>query len=182
MEPSPLPVDREDRYLRWIAILNLTKGILLCLLAIGLLGFLHKDLDNIVRTCVKFLHLNMEGRQIVRILAHVDRVTDAQLKEWSGITFGVAAVFIAEGAGLLLRQEWAKYLTIVATSSFVPFEIYEIHRHFSWMKLGVMFVNLGIVAFLILNLLHEKRCARRLAIVTTVGPAPTQPAVGCQSA
>jgi uncharacterized membrane protein (DUF2068 family) len=178
MEHSPLDTDKEDRYLRWIAILNLSKGVLLCLLAIGLLGFLHQDLDVKVREWVRFLGFNMEGRHIVRFLANVDRVTDKQLKEWIGITFAVSGVFIAEGTGLFFRQQWAKYLTIAATSSFIPIELFETHRHFSWMKLGVLFVNVGIVVFLAILLVHEKKRAQRLT-VSTVPPRQPQTAVNC---
>jgi len=180
---QPPTTAQEARYLRWIAILNLIKGILLCLLAIGLLGFLHKDLEVIVRTWVSFLGFNMEGRHIVRFLAHVDRVTDKQLAEWSGITFALAGVFIAEGTGLLLRQKWAQYLTITFTSSFIPIEIYETHRHFGWMRLTVLFVNVVIVAFLAILLVHEKkRSQQQLVVAGAVPPPPSQPTVGCESA
>jgi uncharacterized membrane protein (DUF2068 family) len=178
MEPSPIDTDKEARYLRWIAILNLSKGILLCLLAIGLLGFLHQDLDQKVRDWVHFLGFNMEGRHIVRFLAHVDRVTDKQLTEWIGITFAMSGVFIAEGTGLLFRQQWAKYLTVAATSAFIPIEIYEIHRHyvihqqFSWMQVTVLVVNVAIVAFLAVLLVHEKRRMQQQLTASTVAPQP----------
>ena len=175
MHPSPLDTDKEARYLRWIAIYNLSKGILICLLAIGLLGFLHQDLDAKVRSWVHFLGFNMEGRHIVRFLAKVDRVTDQQLKEWIGITFAVSGVFIAEGTGLLLRQQWAKYLVIAATSSMIPIEIYETQRHFSWMKLVVLFVNIAIVVFLAVLLAHEKKRAQQVATSTVATPPRPTP-------
>src|SRR5580704_10150492 len=106
MHPSPLDTDKEAPYLPSIAILNLSKGLLFFLLAVGLLGFLHQDLDQKVRDWVHILGFNMEGRHIVRFLAKVDRVTDQQLKEWIGITFAVSGVFIVEGTGLLFRQQW----------------------------------------------------------------------------
>jgi uncharacterized membrane protein (DUF2068 family) len=186
MEPSPIDTDKEARYLRWIAILNLSKGVLLCLLAIGLLGFLHQDLDVKVREWVRFLGFNMEGRHIVRFLANVDRVTDKQLKEWIGITFAVSGVFLAEGTGLFFRQQWAKYLTIAATSAFIPIEIYEIHRHyvihqqqFSWMQFAVLFVNIGIVIFLAVLLVHEKKRTQRLT-TETVAASPRPTPIGCE--
>ena len=175
MHPSPLDTDKEARYLRWIAIYNLSKGILLCLLAIGLLGFLHKGLDQTVRQWVHFLHFNMEGRHIVRFLTKVDHVTDKQLTEWIGITFALSGVFIAEGIGLLLRQQWAKYLVIAFTSSFIPIEIYENCRNPGWMKLVVLFVNIAIVVFLAILLAHEKKRAQQLATSTVAAPARPTP-------
>jgi uncharacterized membrane protein (DUF2068 family) len=117
----------------------------------------------------------------VRVLAKVDRVTDQELKEWIGITFAVSGVFIAEGTGLLFRQQWAKYLTIAATSSAIPIEIYEVHRHyeihqqFSWMKFTVLVVNIAIVVFLAVLLAREKKRARQPSastVPTPPGPTP----------
>jgi uncharacterized membrane protein (DUF2068 family) len=179
MDSSPTPTSREARYLRWIAFFSLTKGLLLCLLAIGLLGFLHRDLDEIVRHWVSMLGFNMENRHIVRLLARLDRVTDKQLAQWSGVTFTLAGVFIVEGTGLLLRQHWAKYLTVGVTASFIPVEIMETSRHFGWMKLALIFVNLAVVAFLLVSLAREKK--RPQQVGAAVPLTPSQAPVGCES-
>jgi uncharacterized membrane protein (DUF2068 family) len=155
--PPCSPYRNEDRYLRWIALLNLGKGVLLSLLAIGLLGFLHKDIDTIVGNWMSLLGFNMENHHVVRFLARLDKVTDKQLGEWSGITFAVAGVFVTEGTGLLLRQQWAKYLTVGVTSSLIPVEIFELFRHFGWLKVSLLAVNIAVVAFLVVSLVREKR-------------------------
>jgi len=179
MEFPPSNIEHEDRYLRWIAWLNVCKGVLLCLLALGLLGFLHRDIDAIVGNWLSLLGMNMENRHIVKLLARLDHVTDKQVAEWSGITFAVAGVFLTEGAGLLLRQEWAKYLTIGVTASFVPLEIVESIKHFGWLKLGLMVVNIAVVAFLVVSLLREKRRPRQaLPAVSTQPPATV---AGCEA-
>ncbi|MEP6669946.1 MAG: DUF2127 domain-containing protein [Chthoniobacter sp.] len=147
----------EDRYLRWIALLNLGKGILFCLLAVGFLGLLHKDVDGIVGGWMSVLGFNMENHHVVTFLARLDKVTDRQLGQWSGITFAVAGVFVAEGTGLLLRQQWAKYLTVCVTGSLIPVEIFECLKHFGWLKFGLLTVNMAVVAFLIITLMREKR-------------------------
>lgn len=180
MDPIPDRSGPEARYLRWIAYYNFGKGVLLCFLAIGILGFLHKDVDTIVGNWMSLLGFNMENRHIVAFLARLDRVTDRQLAQWSGITFALSSVFIAEGAGLLLRQEWAKYLTVVFTSSFIPIEVRELFQHFGFLKLALLFANLGIVAFLITALVKEKK-QRALAGPHAL-PATTPASAGCESA
>jgi uncharacterized membrane protein (DUF2068 family) len=171
---SPLP--HEDRYLRWIGWLSLSKSGLLVLLAIGLLGFLHRDVDVIVGNWLNLLGMNMENRHIVRLLARLDRVTDKQLAQWSGITFAIAGVYAAEGTGLLLRQDWAKYLTIIATSAFIPFEIKESIKHFGWGKVALLAVNVLVVAYLVISLMREKRRYRPL--VPRMAPQGSEAAVG----
>jgi len=44
---------------------------------------------------------------------------------------------LTEGVGLALRKRWAEYLTIIATSSLIPLEVYELIQHFSVMKILV---------------------------------------------
>jgi uncharacterized membrane protein (DUF2068 family) len=53
-----------------------------------------------------------------------------------------------EGTGLLLRKRWAEYLTVIATGSFVPMEIYEIFRHCTISRIGLLIANLAILAYL----------------------------------
>ena len=73
----------------------------------------------------------------------VFNVTPKQLKELSAGTFVYAAIFLTEGTGLLLRKHWAEYMTLISTGLFIPLEIYEIHRHFTMLKLVVTVVNVA---------------------------------------
>lgn len=154
-------LERDARYLRWIASFNLLKGILLLAIAVGILRFLHKDIDAIVGNWMAALRFDLENRHVARLLERLDVVTDRQIKQLSGLTFAYAGIFLTEGAGLLLRQKWAKYMTILVTSSFVPLELFETIRHFGWPILVVLATNVVIVGFLLANLRHER--ARRPA-------------------
>jgi uncharacterized membrane protein (DUF2068 family) len=149
-------LDRDARYLRWIAGFNLLKGILLFAFAVGVLRFLHKDIDEIVGSWMAALRFDLENRHIARLLERLDLVTDRQLKQLSGVTFAYAGVFLTEGVGLLLRQTWAKYMTLLVASSFVPLELFETIRHFGWPILMVLATNVAIVGFLIANLRHVR--------------------------
>jgi uncharacterized membrane protein (DUF2068 family) len=44
---------------------------------------------------------------------------------------------------------WAEWLTIIITSSLIPFEIYEICRHPTAIKVAVLLINVAIVAYLL---------------------------------
>jgi uncharacterized membrane protein (DUF2068 family) len=41
---------------------------------------------------------------------------------------------------------------VITTAGLVPLEIYELARHFSWPKIIVLVVNVGIVVYLITRL------------------------------
>ena len=74
--------------------------------------------------------------------------------------FGVGAFLyggleLVEGVGLFLRKRWAEWLTVVATSLLIPFEIYELAKGPSWLKGGGLAVNILIVLYL-LRVVREK--------------------------
>ena len=133
----------------WIAGYNLVKGLLLLTLALGFLGFLHKDVDTIVGNWLSSLGVSLENGHVVALLARLDLVTDNQLRVLSSITFLFAGVFITEGVGLFFKQRWAEYLTIVVTASFIPVELFESFKHFGPAKFILLIVNVAIVCCLV---------------------------------
>ena len=42
------------------------------------------------------------------------------------MTVAYTAVVLAEGTGLWLRRAWAEWLTVLATGSLIPFELWEL--------------------------------------------------------
>lgn len=138
-----------DRQLMWIATYNFCKGMLLLTIALGLLGFLHKDVDAIVGRWLTALGVSLENVHIAAFLAWLDVLTDQKLRFYSAITFLFAAVFITEGIGLFFKQRWAEYLTVVVTASFIPFEIFECFKHFGPGKFVLLVVNTVIVCSLL---------------------------------
>ena len=50
---------------------------------------------------------------------------------------------------LILRRRWAEYLTIITTGGLLPLEVYEINKHITWIKIGVLLVNIAIVVYLV---------------------------------
>jgi len=66
-----------------------------------------------------------------------------------------ATVFIVEGWGLWREKRWAEYLTVIVTASLIPFEVWEIFQHFTWLKIFALVLNVAIVWYLI-YVLREK--------------------------
>jgi uncharacterized membrane protein (DUF2068 family) len=151
---------RGDRALRWIAGYNLGKGVLFLTLALGFLGFLHKDVDQIVGHWISSLGLSLENEHVAALLARLDVVTDKELKVLSGGTFVLAGVFVTEGIGLFLKQRWAEFLTVVVTASFIPVEIFEAFKHVGPAKLLLLAVNVAIVWFLVRMLRQDAKASR----------------------
>jgi len=79
----------------------------------------------------------------------VARLPPARLVELAVAAFAYAALFTTEGIGLLLGKQWAEWLTIVATTSFIPFEIVEVVHKVTVVRVSLLVANAAIVAYLI---------------------------------
>src|SRR3954470_3653023 len=113
-----------------IALFKLVKAVLLIALGVGAFSLL-QDGDTVrrMRELVSDLGIDPSRRLIVQAIAKVSGLDHKRLEQVGVGTITYSIVFLVEGTGLLLRQRWAEYLTIIVTASFIPFEIYEVaHR------------------------------------------------------
>ena len=131
-----------------IGLFKLFKALLLIGVGIGALKFLHKDLSRTMLHWAEVLHVDPGNRFIHAALARIFRVTPKQLRELSVGKFIYAGLFATEGIGLLARKHWAEYFVIVTTGLLIPLEVYELARHFTFVKLAVVAINVLIVWYL----------------------------------
>jgi len=139
---------KRDPWIFLIGLFKLAKGLSLLIVGFGLLKLLHRDVASVTEHWIEVLRVDPDNRFIHRALLKVFNVTPKQLRELSVGTFIYAAIFLTEGTGLLARKHWAEYMTLISTGLFIPLEIWEIHRHFTMLKLGVTVVNVLIVWYL----------------------------------
>jgi len=149
------------RTLVWIGGFKLVKGLLLVIVATGILSFVHKDAEAIVEHWVTELRFDPDNGRITSILQAIGLVTDKQLKELSGLTYIYAAMFLTEGIGLLRRKRWAEYFTAIVTGSLIPFEIHETMKRFTWLRVLLLLVNVGIVCYLVWLIRKDRPGKRR---------------------
>lgn len=69
--------------------------------------------------------------------------------------FGYAALFLVEGVGLWQQKRWAEWLTVIATATLIPPELYECAQHPSLTLFALLAVNIGVVWLLAKRLQHE---------------------------
>ena len=140
---------RGDGTLLAIALFKFVKGMVLLALACGAIKMLHKDVASQVERWLDQLRIDPGTHYIGTVLNKLRLVHTKELKELSALSLGYAALFLTEGTGLLLRKRWAEWLTIIATSSFMPLEMYELIKKFSALGLLLLLVNAAIVLFLV---------------------------------
>jgi uncharacterized membrane protein (DUF2068 family) len=155
-EPRTSPAGT-PRGLRLIAAFKLFKGLVLFAVGIGAVKLLHKDLAFEVEHWADIFRVDPNNHYIHRLLERFSILDDRKLKELSVGTFFYSALLFTEGVGLLLGKRWAEYFTIIATSSFIPLEVYELTKRVSSPKLVVLLLNVVVVVYLVVELCRNRK-------------------------
>ena len=155
---------RSRRVIRLIAAERFLRGLVLIAAGGYLLTHLGSDLGNLADRFARALELDTH-RPFVRHLIDKLHRLHASTKLITGIAaLGYGGLELIEGTGLWLDQLWAEYLTVIATSILIPFEVYELIHKPTMLKAGGIVVNIAIVIYLAHALrrrLREERTATR---------------------
>ena len=135
----------------WIAVFRLVKALLLIAVGLGTLRLLHPGAATALRAWLDALPFASEHEIVQRMAHQVTHLPRKRIDELAVASFAYAALFIAEGTGLLLGKVWAEYLTIVATASFIPFEIHEVVKKFSGLRVAILVINIAILIYLVVR-------------------------------
>ena len=149
---------RGDAALFAIAIFKFIKGAVLLALVCGAISLFHKDCAAHVKYWLEQLQIDPDNRFVGALLAKLDLIHTKELKQLSALGAGYSTLFLTEGTGLLFRQYWAEWLTIIATSSLIPFEVIQLAKQFTAIRLLLLVGNVGIVLFLIYQV-RQRRAA-----------------------
>ncbi len=155
-----------------IILFKLAKGLLACFLAVVLYfqpaTQLPTDYEKLMgRPAVKevfhYLRIHPENKFFMHLAKQIANATDKEVRV-AVIGALLWSLFpLTEGVGLIFRVKWAGWLAIGESAFFVPVEIYELVREFSWFMVGVAIINIFIVWYLYANrerLFHHPRHRR----------------------
>jgi uncharacterized membrane protein (DUF2068 family) len=137
-----------DLWLRVIAGFKLVKATLLVAAGIAALGMLNPNLARPMTRWAMDLAADHHFDLLDTVIRHVIDVKPRTLRLVSVGSLLYALLFYTEGVGLYFDRRWAEYMTIVTTAALIPFEVFEIVRHETWTKLGVLVANVLIVVYL----------------------------------
>lgn len=134
---------------RTIAVFKLAKTLLLIGVGLGSLDLLNPATADTAYRWASAWAWRLGPRAAFTVENRHSNLQDSQLVVVGIVAFLYAALFAVEGVGLWMSKRWAIYLTIIATSSFVPFEVYELIRHASWRRGAALGINLLVVGYLV---------------------------------
>lgn len=135
--------------LRAIAVFRFAKAAVLIVAGASILHMVHKDVGLAAEKLVERFHLNPGNHHLLAAIARVSKLSPGHIREIGVVAFFYAGLFIVEGTGLWMLKRWGEWVTVVITSSLLPFEIISLWQHVTIEKLAILLANLAIVVYLI---------------------------------
>ena len=132
-----------------IAAYKFLLALFFILIGIGALRLLHKDVDDVLAQLAVDLRFSSESRFVNFVLDKASLLDDPMLRRIGLAAFFYAALGILEGIGLYLEKAWGEFLTLFITASFLPFEIHEVLRRHSSIRIGLLVTNILVLIYLV---------------------------------
>jgi uncharacterized membrane protein (DUF2068 family) len=148
-----------DRWImRLLAVERVVRGLGLVLLAVGVLVFkgsrdnLHQSFNQdlpLLRPLADQIGWNIDDSKVVQSVNKAFSISPTTLTLIAVALLAYAAVQFIEGIGLWLMKRWGEYFAVVATSVFLPVEIYEITERVTALRVVLLLVNVAAVGWLV---------------------------------
>lgn len=149
---------RDVFILRLLALERAARGVLLLLIAYliwrfsGSSGSLRQVFESdlpLLQPLADNYGYDLNQSPIVATIRRLFEIRPETLV-WVSVALVVYAVLqLTEGVGLWLGKRWAEYLTVVATSAFLPLEIYELSERVTPLRVTALVINLAAVVYLV---------------------------------
>jgi len=169
-----------DRFMQAIAVFKFLKAVLFILAALGAFGLMQQGVADRAREWGTDLVFTSGQHLIRRSIAFVTGLSREKIGALGLVALFYAALFATEGVGLWRERRWAEYLTIIATGSLIPFEIWEMVHGPTPMRVAAFALNVVVVVYLILRLRRPRddtsKAERRPNAIPA--PAPEQSRAG----
>jgi uncharacterized membrane protein (DUF2068 family) len=114
----------------------------------GIMRAYNNDLPAI-RALYRDLGFDVNRSRLLGLIQHSFTLTPRTLTFLAAGLAVYALIELVEGVGLWLGKRWGEYFAMVATSIFLPYEVYDLTVKITWLRLGALAINLLLVIYLI---------------------------------
>ena len=149
---------RDELILRLFAVERFIRFVVFAAAAYGVWRFkydrghiqqaFNHDLPAI-RELYTDLGFNFDHSKLIGLIQHSFTLTGRTLTYLAIGLVIYSLIELVEGVGLWLGQRWGEYFAMVATSIFLPYEIYDLTVKVTWLRVGALVVNLLLVVYLV---------------------------------
>ena len=132
------------RRLRIVSIIDIIKGVAILSVGFGILHAQSHVLEHGGQTLMRMLDLNENlgaAHKFIQFLHAADM--QHGLLMMFAVTY--ALIRFIEAYGLWLSKAWARWLGLISSGMYVPFELYYFIKSPGWTTLAVLAINLCVI-------------------------------------
>jgi uncharacterized membrane protein (DUF2068 family) len=102
-----------------------------------------------IRALYRDLGFDVNHSKLLGLIQHAFTL-DPHVLTYLAIGLAVYALIeLVESIGLWLAKRWGEYFAMVATSIFLPYEVYELTLKITWLRVAAFSINLLLVIYLV---------------------------------
>jgi uncharacterized membrane protein (DUF2068 family) len=153
------PFAAQPRGLKLIVLYKCIKAPLVLALAL-VLSF---DRSAALRVIEHVMHDLSEGGALAARVAHwIEAHLTGRTLGRGAIVAWLDGITTSLEAFLLWRgRAWGEWLVVVGIGALIPFELFSLEHHRTWLRLGALVINAVIVGYLVRLRLRERHGAKR---------------------
>jgi uncharacterized membrane protein (DUF2068 family) len=134
-----------------IIAIKLGKSFLLFGIAMGIYSLMNEDLQAEFEQFLRWVRLDPEQQFFADLGAKLQLMTASNIRWIASGTLIYGVLLLVESVGMMFRVFWAGWLAIGETAFFIPVEVYDLMRNFSFAVCVILVVNMAIVWYLVKN-------------------------------
>jgi uncharacterized membrane protein (DUF2068 family) len=135
--------------LRFAAVFEATKGILVFATACAIFKFIHIDAQEAAEQLVSRFHLNPASRYPRIFLEIASNLNNTRLLALGFGALAYAVVRLVEAYGLWYGKRWAWIFGLISAGLYIPIEIFELAKRVSLAEVVLFLINVLILIVLL---------------------------------
>ncbi len=143
--------------LRVVAIFEVCKALLVLFSAGALVVLIHQHIQISAEQLVVHLHLNPAHHFPKKFIALAGTLTESRMRILLIFALLYSSIRILEAYGLWFAQRWAEWVALLSAGIYLPFELYELTKGFTWFKVILLSINIVVVLYMAVMLAPEKK-------------------------
>ncbi len=140
---------RHEKGLRFVALFEAAKGLLVLAVGVGLLSLIHRDAQEVAERLAEHLRLNPASHIPRVFIQAASKLDDARLWLFAVLAFLYSSFRFVEAYGLWRTRRWAEWIALISGGAYLPLEFYELFRKMTWLRGGALLVNGFVVLYLV---------------------------------
>ena len=139
---------KSDKSVKTIAVFEFSKGILVLIAGFGVLSLLNNKIQEKFEYFVSQFNYSPQGKITSSIYGAITNPRDSLLIIIASFAILYSSLRFAEGYGLWHQANWAKWIGLISSLIYLPYEIYDLAKHPGILPIIFIIINLIVIYIL----------------------------------